>query len=486
MDGQGHDDRRAGIERVRLSQHTRRARPRRRRPRPAGKQCRAADRGAGPTLPAGPLARGLPATAAIPSHRGVAGASEPATKTSARQTSSTTEARAAVTILISIDGFRADYLDRGASPTLARLAQTGVSAAMLPSFPSKTFPNHWTMVTGMVPDHNGIVANAMDDPAHPAEHFTMATDTPYWWDEAEPIWVTAENAGIRTATMFWPGANVAWGGTPTGYYGAVTGGVRPGDWTQYNQAITGDQRVAAVLDWMRRPAATRPKFVTLYFDTVDTAGHAFGPDAAQTTQAITAVDASIARLVDGLRALGQPANLVVVADHGMAATSSDRVVALDTLADAADYRIAETGPYATLYAMPGHEAALEKRLLGRHDHVDCWRKGQIPARFDYGKNPRIPPYLCLADSGWLVLDKTPVAPFSGGNHGYDNRAPAMRALFIANGPAFVGGRTLASFPNTDIAPLLRDLIGLPQNSKLDGTDAPFRAVIRPASAREMR
>lgn len=389
-----------------------------------------------------------------------------------------TEARAPVTILVSIDGFRADYLTRGVTPTLAQLAAQGVTATMRPSFPSITFPNHWTLVTGLVPDHSGITGNTMEDPARPGETFTMASDDPWWWNSAEPIWVTAEKAGIRTATMFWPGSNVAWGGTmrSTGHH-AVDGGTRPEDWQQFNQAVPGTSRVDAVIDWLRRPAATRPRFVTLYFDTVDTAGHQFGPDAPETTAAIRDVDQSITHLVDGLRTLGQPANLVIVADHGMAATSSERAIALDTVADPATYRVGETGAYAGIYPLPGKDAALAAALLRPHPHMTCWRKGEIPARFRFGTNPRVPPYLCLAEPGWIVVKTAPAKPFTGGTHGYDNRAPAMAALFIAQGPAFRAGTTLPPFDNVDIAPLLRDLLGLPAG-KLDGDDAPFRSVLR--------
>jgi predicted AlkP superfamily pyrophosphatase or phosphodiesterase len=386
---------------------------------------------------------------------------------------------APVTILVSIDGFRPDYLDRGVTPNLSALAASGVSAAMLPSFPSVTFPNHWTLVTGKVPDHHGIVGNKMEDPARPGETFTMASDDPFWWNAAEPIWVTAEKAGVRTATMFWPGANVGWGGTiiPNSH-GAIAHATRPEDWQQFNQAVTGAQRVDAVIDWMRRPDATRPRFVTLYFDTVDTAGHANGPQATGTTQAVADVDVQIGRLVQGLRDLQQPANLVIVADHGMAATDSARTIPPDRIADPADYRLVESGTYATLVPVPGHEAALEAQLLKPHAHMDCWRKGAVPARFRYGTNPRIPPYVCLAETGWLILKSAPTEPFHGGAHGYDNRAPDMAALFIANGPAFVGGKRLASFDNTDINPLLRDLLGLPASAGLDGDDAPFRPVLK--------
>jgi predicted AlkP superfamily pyrophosphatase or phosphodiesterase len=392
------------------------------------------------------------------------------------------EARAPVTILISIDGFRPDYLDRGVTPVLSRLAADGVSARMRPSFPSKTFPNHWALVTGLRPDRNGIVGNSMEDPARPGETFTMGTDDPFWWNEAEPIWVTAEKAGIRTATMFWPGANVGWGGTRAAAWpNEVTGGTRPSDWQQFSNVVSGEQRVRGVIDWLRRPAATRPRFVTLYFDTVDTAGHRFGPADPRTTQAVAAVDAQVGALLSGLAELGQTANLVIVADHGMAATSSARTIPLDTILPAGAARIFENGPFASLYPAPGREAEVAAALLKPHPHMQCWRREAIPVRFHYGHNPRVPPFFCLAaiDSAgaWQILPTTPPKPFTGGTHGYDNEAPDMAALFIANGPAFVHGRTLAPFDNVDVAPLLRDLIGLPAGSGLDGDDRPFRGAM---------
>ncbi|NYT42957.1 alkaline phosphatase family protein [Sphingomonas sp. R-74633] len=386
------------------------------------------------------------------------------------------EQRAPVTILVSIDGFRSDYLGRGVTPTLTRLATGGVTAPMHPSFPSKTFPNHWTLVTGLYPDHHGITANKMEDEARPKEVFTMSTDDPYWWNTAEPIWVDAEKAGIRSATEFWPGSNVAIGGTKASEWPyEMQGGTRPSDWAQFNQVITGEQRVNAVLDWLRRPAAIRPKLVTLYFDTVDTAGHTYGPDDKRTTDAVADIDKSIGMLVDGLAALGQPANLIIVADHGMAQTSSARVALLGIGPD--DAHVVETGPYASLIPAPGREALVEKALLGKHEHFECWRKAEIPARFHYGTNPRIPPIFCLAETGWQLLDKPPKRDQVGGNHGFDNMAPEMSALFIANGPAFRPG-VLPAFTNVDVYPLLRDLIGLPAKPGIDGSDAPFKDVLR--------
>jgi predicted AlkP superfamily pyrophosphatase or phosphodiesterase len=388
----------------------------------------------------------------------------------------------AMTVLISIDGFRPDYLARGITPNLDRIAAAGVSAEMRPSFPSKTYPNHWTLVTGLRPDRHGITANSMEDPSRPGERFTMATDDPFWWNAAEPIWVTAQKAGIPAAAMFWPGANVAWGGVPdSAWPHTVANGMRPLDWQQYTQQMPNRQRVQTVLDWARRPDAIRPRLVTLYFDTVDTAGHLRGPSSPQVNEAVAEVDARIGDLQRGLAELGRPANLVIVSDHGMAATSGERVIRLDQVVKPTDARVVESGPYATLAPLPGREAATAAALLRPHAHMTCWRKGAMPARFHYGTNRHIPPFVCLAETGWETLPGAPTKAINPGDHGFDNDAADMRAVFIASGPAFVAGQRLPVFDNVDVAPLLRTLLGLPAGERLDGSDAPFRAVLTGAS-----
>ncbi|EIZ80738.1 type I phosphodiesterase / nucleotide pyrophosphatase family protein [Novosphingobium sp. Rr 2-17] len=384
-----------------------------------------------------------------------------------------------VVILVSIDGFRADYLQRGVTPNLSALAAHGISAAMRPSFPSKTFPNHWAIATGKVPDHNGIVANRFEDPRRPGEVFTMASEDPFWWSEAEPLWVSAEKAGIRTAAMFWPGSTIAWGGTRIEKpWPHDDGGTRPQDWQHFDGAVTPVQRVETVLDWMRRPAKVRPRFVTLYFDTVDTAGHNYGPDDPRTTQAVAQVDRTIGSLIAGLRKIGRKADLVIVADHGMAATSSERVVALDTIVDASLYSVVETGPFATLKPTNGNADKLANALLAPHEHMTCWPREAIPARLRYGANPRIAPWFCLADVGWQVLPTRPAEASTGGSHGYDNAAPEMAALFVAAGPGIARRGSLASFDNVDVTALLRDLLGMPADAGADGTDLPFRQALR--------
>jgi len=386
----------------------------------------------------------------------------------AAQMAPAAERRAPVTILISIDGFRADYLDRGLTPTLKALAAGGTSGAMTPVFPSKTYPNHAAIATGLIPDRNGIVGNHMEDPAHPGILFALdASLEDYWWGEAEPIWVAAERAGIPTAILFWPGSNV------------VFEGVRPKAWFRYQREVSGAQRIDALLDWLRRPAAERPRFLATYLDPVDSAGHNHGTSSPELAASLREVDADIARLRAGLTALGQPANLVIVADHGMTDTSPDRVLWLKDMADPGDYRTVEDGPYAAIYPTPGHEARLAESLLKPRAHVACYMRDTIPARFRFGRNPRVPPFLCLADPGWMLIDKMPAKGMDHGTHGYDNRAADMRALFIANGPAIAAGRHVDDLQAVDVYPLLRDLLHLPPKPRIDGSDAPFRGMLRP-------
>ena len=295
----------------------------------------------------------------------------------------------------------------------------------------------------------------------------MATVDPYWWSEAKPIWVEAEEAGIRSAAMFWPGSAVPWGGTAV-RYGPVTDGEMASDWQAFSMQVSNTQRVNAVLDWLRRPADIRPEFVTLYFDTVDSAGHDGGPESEEVNRALADVDQHIANLVSGLQTLGQPANLVIVSDHGMAATGSDKVVVLADIIDPSLYRLVEGGAYATFEPTEGNTAALEAALLREHEHMECWRKGDMPARFQYGTHRRIPPYFCLPDTGWTITPTAPEGSWHGGNHGFDPNSPEMTSLFIVNGPAFQHGTTLPAFQNTAVTPLLRQLLGLPQAVKTDG------------------
>ena len=372
-----------------------------------------------------------------------------------------------VTILLSIDGFRPDYLDRGVTPRLNALAAGGVRGSMKASFPTMTFPNHQTLVTGLRPDRHGIVGNSMEDARKPGVVFTLSNSDPFWWNAAEPIWATAEKQGLRTATMFWPGSTVDYG-------------IRPRDWWPYAKEVTERQRVDAVVDWLRRPQALRPRFVTLYFDTVDTIGHRHGPDAKETTDAIAQADVLVGRLVDEAAALGQPLNLVIVSDHGMTTTSPDRLIKLYHIARARDFRTVTMGPYAGIEPQPGRAARVEAALLGPHPNMECHRKSQLPPRLQFGTNARVPAIICIARSGWIILGAPPEKDrpyYSTGAHGYDNDDPLMDALFIGYGPAFVAGTTVPRFDNVDIYPLLSRMLGLRANAN-DGSEATLAPALK--------
>ncbi len=357
------------------------------------------------------------------------------------------------TILISIDGFRADYLDRGITPNLKALADGGARAErMLPSFPSLTFPNHYTIVTGKTPDHHGIVNNTFEDPALPDGKFRIASKAAVLdrrsWDGATTIWVTAERAGIKAGTEFWPGSE------------ADIQGVRPSYYTPFNQATPSDARVDQVLTWLDLPPGQRPGFLTLYFDIVDSAGHGYGPDSSEVNHAMATVDVAIGRLMGGFKARGLNPNIVIIADHGMAATPASHHLYVHDWASASDMRIVTGGAVAGI--VPNSEAMAAK-LVGPHGHATCYRKADIPAHFQYGTNPRIPPIVCIADVEWLLTthdnDTHSHHPLAG-EHGYDPADPLMGALFIANGPAIRPGVVLKPFPNTDVYPLLARLLEL--------------------------
>jgi predicted AlkP superfamily pyrophosphatase or phosphodiesterase len=384
--------------------------------------------------------------------------------------------KSTLTILISLDGFRADYLDRGNTPTLSALAADGARGAMRPSFPSLTYPNHYTLVTGKRPDHHGMVNNTLEADEVPGVDFKMsnheAVGDERWWNQAKPIWVSAEQQGVHAGVLFWPGSE------------AAIDGVRPSYWKAYDEKLAYDDRVDMVLAWID---AKNPPLglATLYFDATDTEGHHYGPDSPEVNAAAARVDAVIARLAAGLKARGlyETTNIVVVADHGMASQPLSGLVDVATLVDPAKVKFVSTGSIVGVRALPGFEAEVKAAMLKPHPHLTCWEKGKIPARYGYGTNPRVPPIVCLAERGWYFATASAIKkrwaehPRDGGAHGYDPFDPAMRAVFVAHGPAFKPGVVLPVFDNVDVYPLLARLIGV-KGDKGDGALGPVKPALR--------
>ncbi|MBA3247686.1 MAG: alkaline phosphatase family protein [Pyrinomonadaceae bacterium] len=384
-------------------------------------------------------------------------------------------------ILISLDGFRYDYLDKYQAKNLNLLARKGVRAKwMIPVFPSLTFPNHYSIATGLYPHNHGIVGNTMYDPEFQAL-FSLGkreeVENSRWW-QGEPVWVTAEKQGLRAAAFFFPGTE------------AEIAGTRPTFWKTYDEKIRNAERVDQILAWLDLPQAERPQFYTLYFSDVDSAGHNFSPDSPEVAKAVSDVDAIIGRLFAGLKArrIHTAVNLIIVSDHGMAVVRPENFVFLD---DYFDTRKAEPivwgGQLTGIFPKRGEEAAIYQSLTAKPiEHANCYRKAEIPARFHYQNHRRIAPIVCLADEGWLLTNreryekdrqenKLPTRPT--GAHGYDNRLASMRAIFIAHGAAFRKGKVVEPFENVNVYHMMTKILGLTP-AKSDGTFEAARQVLR--------
>lgn len=380
-----------------------------------------------------------------------------------------------ITLLISIDGFRWDYLEVHDAPVVRALAADGVRARrMNASFPSKTFPNHYTLVTGLRPGTHGIVANWFWDPATSAM-FSMARVESHWWEGGEPIWVTAEKQGVRSACLFWPGSE------------SEIRGRRPAFFRPFDKALPNDARVDGLLAYLDRPPAQRPRLGTLYFDAVDDAGHRFGPHAPETAVAIREVDAAIGRLLAGLERLGlrDRTNVVVVSDHGMMSTSIDRVVFFEDLMDVSQVQIESDGPNGGVRPLP--ESGLSASVLVDRirakapPHLTVYLREDMPARFHYRDHERIPPVVLVCDDHWVIERKSTWGArrptFSLGNHGWDPASPDMGAFFLAQGPAIRRGAVIGEFDNIHVYPLLCRLLDITP-APVEGDDRLAREVLR--------
>ena len=379
-------------------------------------------------------------------------------------------------LLVSVDGLRPTDITPAQMPVLNALGDAGVRAdGMRPSFPALTFPNHYALVTGLRPDHHGIVHNTMHDATLGSFRTASreAVGTAGWWGGV-PVWVSAERAGLRTATMFWPGSE------------AAIHGVRPHTWRAYADDTRAADNAATVIAWLAVPASQRPRFATLYLDQVDEASHEHGPDSPQAQAARTEVDAALGELLHSLqqRGLHDAVNLVVVSDHGFASVPPNQRIATTDMVSADLAEAISDGQVIGFAPLPGKTAETERVLLGRHAQYACWRRQELPARWQYGTHPRVPAIVCQMDPGWDALWPGKVEWLQQhqpqqmrGSHGYDPDLPSMRASFIASGPAFRTQVTLPVFDNVDVYPLLMRLLRLPAEPN-DGDITPLLPALR--------
>ena len=361
-------------------------------------------------------------------------------------------------IVVAIDGMHPDFRDRVRLPNLERLIARGVRAEwMIPSFPTKTFPNFYTIVTGLYPGHHGIVSNSILDSAT-GRRFSLSrreeVQDAMWWG-GEPIWVTAARAGQRSATMFWPGSEAPIGGTHAAY------------WLPFDDRMPGGERVARILQWLELPADQRPTFLTLYFEQVDNAGHR-NPDSPQLTSALLQVDRWVGDLLDGLeqRAMTQRVNVVVLSDHGMSATARERTIVLEDYVSPDEVDAIDLSPTIGLNPKPGREEVVYAGLQ-RAPHLHVYRKRDSPERWHYRDHPRIPAIVGVVDEGWQLLRRSAVEALDAGRrppimgeHGYDPQDPSMRAMFVAAGPAFRAGAVVPPFENVSLYNVFARVLGV--------------------------
>lgn len=374
-------------------------------------------------------------------------------------------------VLVSLDGFRYDYATKYGAKNLLAMAQRGASApaGMLPSYPSLTFPNHYTIVTGLYPDHHGIVANSFYDPAR-RESYSLANPKATGdgsWYGGTPLWVLAEKQGMRAACFFWPASDAEIQSKRPSYYLAP-----------YDDNFPDEKRVEQVLAWLRLPPEKRPHFITLYYPNTDHAGHVYGPDAPETAEAVRRVDEMMGKLSDGIAASGLPVDLIVLADHGMETLKGGWVI-LDKWADLSQFET--SGPLLYSNSEPDADKAY-RSLQGVSDTFKVYRRAEVPAHLHNNSNPREGDPVVVPTGPFPITAHDPNAGGGArmppiGGHGYDPREmPSMKAIFFAVGPDIRHGVTVAPFENVDVYPLIATILGL-HTGPVDGRLRPLQGIL---------
>jgi predicted AlkP superfamily pyrophosphatase or phosphodiesterase len=355
-------------------------------------------------------------------------------------------------IVVSFDALGDRFLDRDSLPNFHRMMAQGVRAPFRPEFPSKTFPNHYSMATGLTPGQHGIAVNQFYDATRGAMFLrTSATDGS--WFGGEPIWVTAERAGVHSAAYFWTGSE------------AEIGGVRPRYWHLFDATVPDSAKIVEVMHWLRLPVAERPRLIMIYSPVVDVPGHRTGPDSPETRAGVRAADRTIGILRDSLAALRSLAiDLIVVSDHGLISVPREHDIDMDHLLPAHGALVDNEHATLSIWADPKGPrldldslAAFYRRTI---PHMRLYRPGEFPAQWETEQNPRFGDLFLLADPGYEFVSTTPRSLYTIGEHGYDPSIPDMMGIFVAAGPDFRGGVRLPARENRTLHGLLIQLLHL--------------------------
>lgn len=381
-------------------------------------------------------------------------------------------------LLISFDGFRSDYLDWYPTPHMDDFIKNGVrSEGLIPVFVSKTFPNHYSLATGLYVENHGLIGNHFYDSKFD-DHYTLSdrskVEDPKFYG-GEPIWVTAEKQGLNTASYFWVGTE------------APIKNTYPGRWKKYEHDFPFESRIDSVVSWFSLPKKERPQLCMLYFHEPDATGHDTGPKSKETAIMVSKMDSLFGVLITKLEStpIASNLNIIAVADHGMAEISSKRTIKLDDYIDLSNIKQEGAGPYTLLYG--DNKLTLQQSVqdLNKVEHLKAYLKKDIPDRFHFKNHYRIKDILVLADEGWYIQNqaissKSKAGQYipTGGTHGYDNQLNSMRALFIAKGPAFLSGIKTPPFENINIYPLICEILNITPHPNIDGKLKNIRHILK--------
>jgi alkaline phosphatase D len=363
-------------------------------------------------------------------------------------------------VMLSMDGFRWDYTEHANTPNLDRIEAKGVRAKSLkPSFPTKTFPNHYSMATGLYPDHHGIVQNSFFDPDKNTTYTigdrSKVMDGTFY--NGEPIWNTVEKHNMTAASYFWVGSE------------ADIMGMHPTYWKQYDHGFPFGQRIDSVIAWLKLPEGQRPDLILWYMHEPDSKGHRVGPEDKELFRTIETLDSLVGVFLEKVEELpySEDINIIITSDHGMGPTSNERVVYLDAYIDTSHFEV--VNGYNPNYLFKAKEEKYEEAWsdLSEIPHVSVWKHGEVPGRLNYGTHPRTLDFILVADSSWSVGFSYDEHNYDGGAHGYDNSNTDMHAIFYAMGPHFKEGHVHPTFENVDIYILICELLGL-QPAETDG------------------
>ena len=379
-------------------------------------------------------------------------------------------------LLISLDGFRWDYIDRGLSPNIEWLAENGVEARSLePVFPTKTFPTHYSIVTGLHAENHGLISNSFID-WETGDRFAirdreMVENAKYY--QAPALWETLRRHNITTASYFWVGSEI-----DIDYR-------RPHYYHRYDHERPHLDRIEGIIEWLQLPDDERPQFLTLYYSDVDSEGHRTGPYSQELDESIMLVDSLMGILLDRLEDIDMldHMNIILVSDHGMTEVSPERVIELHSILN--DYEVITDGVGPVVMIKPEDPDETEtiyRRLIEEEENYRVYRKENMPAYWHYSAHPYIMPIIVIADMGWSLTTR-PFDPgqgyfATGGNHGYDNKHLDMHGIFYAMGPAFKEGYRTGTVRSIDVYPLIMEIFGLESRSGIDGDLENIRFILR--------